>query len=466
MNKKCTIFYSWQSDVKVSRNFITDCLGRLGKKMKEIGLCEIDRDTQGLAGAPDIGDSIYEKIESADIFIADVTIINKDYAGRKTPNPNVLIELGYAIKALGWDRIILLYGKDFGEIEELPFDINHRRITSFSLDASEEKSVVREYILSCILKTIQILNQEHRLYGGSAESVNAQTSLRQLIMAGLEFVWLAYVEKKSGGDGELYDKMPPVSEAQFELLEKAHDLLDEKQYQLANEILFLMKMSRIGNEDMYGWEFAEQLVPVCFEDLCVEFADKMYELPLIQVIKESVVDLLNALSVDEYIDYNEKREKAGKVILSTLVDALYACGKDGQTLCDGRMEEGGFTGYKCTDHYIGEFVENQRHGKGVEYSMSMYCVESNYVVREGIWEAGCFVEGRVNGVLVEIVKGMPEFVQGPDGDVVTSADWEFRNILLYEEEDYHYVDAQLKDGVYSIIEGSMRCVPKGESDWE
>ena len=138
MDKKCTIFYSWQSDIKVSRNFISDCLDKLRKKIKDIVLCDIDRDTQGLAGAPDIGDSIYEKIDSADIFIADVTIINRDYAGRKTPNPNVMIELGYAIKSLGWDRIILLYDKDFGEVEELPFDISHRRITSFSLGSCEE----------------------------------------------------------------------------------------------------------------------------------------------------------------------------------------------------------------------------------------------------------------------------------------------------------------------------------------
>ena len=38
------------------------------------GKVYIDRDTQGLAGAPDIGDSIYEKIDNADIFIADVTM--------------------------------------------------------------------------------------------------------------------------------------------------------------------------------------------------------------------------------------------------------------------------------------------------------------------------------------------------------------------------------------------------------
>ena len=91
---KSTIFYSWQSDIKESRNFISDCLNKLEKKMKDVVLCEIDRDTRGLAGAPDIGDSIYEKIDSADIFIADVTIINHDYEGRKTPNTNVLIELG------------------------------------------------------------------------------------------------------------------------------------------------------------------------------------------------------------------------------------------------------------------------------------------------------------------------------------------------------------------------------------
>lgn len=85
------------------------------------------------------------EIDSADILIADVTIINGGYAGRKTPNPNVMIELGYAIKSLGWDRIILLYDKDFGEIEELPFDINHRRITSFTLESCEEKAKMRDY---------------------------------------------------------------------------------------------------------------------------------------------------------------------------------------------------------------------------------------------------------------------------------------------------------------------------------
>lgn len=461
MKKKCTIFYSWQSDIKVSRNFISDCLERLEKKMKDIVLCDIDRDTQGLAGAPDIGDSIYEKIDSADIFIADVTIINRDYTGRKTPNPNVLIELGYAIKALGWDRIILLYDKDFGEVEELPFDINHRRITSFALEGCEEKTKIREYVLSCIATTIQILDQEHRLYGGSADTVKAQVALGKLIRTGLERMWAAYKQHKKKCEYDLYDKIPPISEAQLALVEKAHDLLTEDQYQLANIILFYMKMSRLGNEEMSGWEFTDQLVPECFEDLYIEFADNICELPIECILKDNVLELLNVLSVDKYHAYEEVRRVDGKVVFSTAINDLYACDEKGNILCKGKLEAAGFTGYKCTHDYEGEYVVGKRHGEGKEFCRSVFDHYSNYLLREGIWENDVFIEGRINGVLAEIVNGMIEFVQGPDGDIVTKKEWAFDVILQSEEADYQFVDVQLENRKYSIIEGSMISVPKG-----
>lgn len=461
MNKKCTIFYSWQSDMKVSRNFISDCLDKLRKKIKNIILCDIDRDTQGLAGAPDIGDSIYEKIDSADIFIADVTIINGDYAGRKTPNPNVMIELGYAIKSLGWDRIILLYDKDFGEIEEFPFDINHRRITSFTLESCEEKAKMRDYVLSCITATIQILEQEHRLYGGSAETVKAQSALGQLIRTGLDRIWAAYVEHKRVDEFDLYDKIPPISEAQLALVEKAHDLLTDEQYHLANMILFHMKMSRLGNDEMAGWEFADQLIPECFESLCIEFADNICRLPIERILRKPVIDLLNALSFDNHIDYEEKRLCDEKIVFSTASNELYVCDTEGKTLCKGRMEKGCFTGYKSTYDYKGEYVAGKRHGRGIEYCLSIYDVDSHFLVREGLWENDQFIEGRINGVLAEIVNGIVEFVKGAEGGIITKQDWEFRVCLQSEEQDYQYVDVNLKDGNYTIIEGSMRGVPKG-----
>lgn len=461
--KKCTIFYSWQSDIKGSRNFISDCLNRLGKRMKDIVLCDIDRDTQGLAGAPDIGDSIYEKIDSADIFVADVTIINQDYAGRKTPNPNVLIELGYAIRALGWDRIILLYNKDFGEIEELPFDINHRRITSFSLDGCVEKTKIREYVLSCISTTIQILDQEHRLYGGSADAVKAQSALGRLLRTGLERVWVAYKQHKKEEEFDLYDKIPPISESQISLVEKAHDLLTEEQYQLANEILFYMRMSRLGNEEMYGWEFANQLVLECFENLYIEFSDSICELPIECILKAEVLGLLNALLVDEYHEYQEVRVSDGKVVFSTATNNLFVSDESGNVLCKGKLEDKEFTGYKRTYDYEGEYVVGKRHGEGKEYCMSRYDNYSRYLLREGVWENDLFIEGRINGVLAEIVNGIIELVQGPDGDrdVVTKKDWTLDVVLESEEEDYRFVDVYLKNDTYSIVEESMRSVPKG-----
>lgn len=456
-NKKCTIFYSWQSDIKISRNFISDCLNRLGKKMKNFVLCDIDRDTQGLAGAPDIGDSIYEKIDSADIFVADVTIINGDYAGRKTPNPNVLIELGYAIKALGWDRIILLYDKDFGEIEELPFDINHRRITSFSLGECEEKAKVREYVLSCIIATIQILEQEHRLHGGSADIVKAQLNLGQIIFTGLEVARAAYVERKRNGETDLYDKIQPVNEAQLALVEKIHEVLTDEQYQLINSILFYMKMSRIGNDDMSGWEFAEQLVEECFEDLYVEYADEMWELPMQCTLKKNVVELLNALSFDKHFKYEEKRIYDGSLVFSTVMDEMFACDREGKILCKGKLDEKGFTGYKCTRDYEGEYVAGKKYGEGKEYCITYDYKEWHHLLQEGIWENDIFIQGRMNGVLVENINGAMELVQIEEGRVVTKKD-DGIDFLFESEEDYYWADVSLKDGEYEIIDGSVERV--------
>ena len=104
----CTIFYSWQSDISTTRRFLQNCLNQLPQKLRDIAVIEVERDTKGLAGSPDIIDSIYKKIDRANLFIADITLINPQASGRKIPNPNVLIELGYAIHALGWNKIILL----------------------------------------------------------------------------------------------------------------------------------------------------------------------------------------------------------------------------------------------------------------------------------------------------------------------------------------------------------------------
>mgnify|MGYP003864197605 CR=1 FL=1 len=94
------IFYSWQSDLPnpTNRGFIQDALENVATAIASDNTVAVepvvDRDTQGVAGAPDIASTIFAKITAADVFVADISIISHPKDGRATPNPNVLIELG------------------------------------------------------------------------------------------------------------------------------------------------------------------------------------------------------------------------------------------------------------------------------------------------------------------------------------------------------------------------------------
>lgn len=142
---KNIVFYSWQSDLpnNVNRSFIERSLEKAIKKLKadsEI-LIEpsLDKDTAGVSGAPSIADSIFHKISKSEVFVADVSCINSGTSGKKIPNPNVLVELGYAIAKLGWSRIILVCNTVYGGINELPFDIRSHRITEYCLSENESE---------------------------------------------------------------------------------------------------------------------------------------------------------------------------------------------------------------------------------------------------------------------------------------------------------------------------------------
>jgi len=75
------VFYSWQSDLpsKTNRGFILDALKNAVKAIHKDDSIEIkpviDRDTEGVAGSPDISKTIFNKITQSDIFICDVSII-------------------------------------------------------------------------------------------------------------------------------------------------------------------------------------------------------------------------------------------------------------------------------------------------------------------------------------------------------------------------------------------------------
>ena len=133
-----TVFYSWQTDSpgKVNRNFIEDSLKRALKKLKadadlvnamrdeELAL---DKDTKDLPGMQPIVEAIFAKIDQCAVFVPDLTFVARTPEGRSVPNPNVLIEFGWALKSVGHARIVAVMNTAFGapSWESLPFNMRH-----------------------------------------------------------------------------------------------------------------------------------------------------------------------------------------------------------------------------------------------------------------------------------------------------------------------------------------------------
>lgn len=103
----------------------------------------IDEATRDMTGSQNISLTILNKIDIANIFVCDISTINKTDSNknRKTPNPNVMYELGYAVAKLGWERIILILNEEYGEINDVPFDIQQHSITKYKLSESEINNI-------------------------------------------------------------------------------------------------------------------------------------------------------------------------------------------------------------------------------------------------------------------------------------------------------------------------------------
>ena len=164
MSKK--IFFSWQSDLprKTHKNFIEMCIKtaveELGKDEEVNIYMDYDRDTKDMVGSPDISSTIFEKIEKSVLFICDISIINSEYDGRKTPNPNVLIELGFAVKCLGWDKVICIFDNNSGKIEDLPFDLRQKRVMTYD----SKDNIEKKHIISALRENIKSLFVSGKLF--------------------------------------------------------------------------------------------------------------------------------------------------------------------------------------------------------------------------------------------------------------------------------------------------------------
>lgn len=129
------IFYSWQSDkpAELNARFIRLALDEAAKiLMAERSALRIviEAGTEGEPGTPVVTDTILKRINACDVFVADVTlvaVIDNPKGPKPTPNPNVMFEYGYARRAKGDPRMLLVMNTAFGAPDDLPFDLNYLR---------------------------------------------------------------------------------------------------------------------------------------------------------------------------------------------------------------------------------------------------------------------------------------------------------------------------------------------------
>lgn len=139
----------------------------------------IDEATRNTTGSENIIFEIIRKINIANIFVCDISTINKTDSNqnRKTPNPNVMYELGYAVAKLGWKRIILILNEEYGSIKDVPFDIQQHIITKYKIsetNATNIKSVVGTKAKELETKIQNILDIEPE-----KENLNNDETIRQ-----------------------------------------------------------------------------------------------------------------------------------------------------------------------------------------------------------------------------------------------------------------------------------------------
>ena len=153
------IFWSWQSDTpkEIGRFFVRDALREAIQALKTdedflepvereaAARLELDSDRQGVPGTPDLAATIFEKIEAADVFLADVTLVGATPNGKKMINSNVAIEYGHAHHALSFQRVLMVQNNHYGDGDALPFDLRQKSWPlQFTLAPGASKDAIKE----------------------------------------------------------------------------------------------------------------------------------------------------------------------------------------------------------------------------------------------------------------------------------------------------------------------------------
>lgn len=321
------IFYSWQSDLpgNETRNVIQDGIKDAVRLLRDTVDLEADRDTQGESGSPDIAQTIFSKIDDCDIFVADVTAVtevkivkdNGETIIKKIPNPNVMLELGYATKVVGWENVICVLNTDYGDISNMPFDLASRRLTPFSLKEAESKGEVKRHIRDIIVKTVEnILENGRRVKSGFSDlrigCITGDKLVEDIIPFKLSesdrYILLKRSAVKECSD--LFFKikeivLPPCDEKEYDEKEK-EPFIEEKDNKFA--ILSATLSGSRGRKVVISDEDRERMIFLLKEyvDIDIEKNDSIFDYEML----EKRYDMLQRY----YFDGTEEEEKSMSIL--------------------------------------------------------------------------------------------------------------------------------------------------------
>lgn len=448
-NNKCKIFYSWQSDNTKVRNFIMRALESI--RPDDIGMdVEIDHDTAGLPGSPKIEDAIIDKIKTCDLFVADVTIINQGWEGRRLCNPNVLFELGVAVGFIGWDRIVLVNCQNYGDIKELPLDFNHNRMITFSLEESQRESAKRS-IKSKVCSSIQILQSKGLIHGGNPHALETMKHLHFILTKSIQDI--------------IDENFIGVYSPEIERLNSIRHYLSEDNYDKLYELLSALIAISTDYDDS-GFHIT-RLSEKIFDKLYLGFKDDLPDLELMDILSKPFYDAMNSLlPLESRKPYSFEKKIDDHLVFSSDPEAIIAYSVDKDLLISGSLNDRDlFSGFQVcrvpSGLYIGELKDGLRSGQGTMYvKYSDDCPPVLFC--KGLWEKDALIEGEifcVNSYQYEV----DEFPgEGLPTERYVSGGGFFLNGCPPDVEDgiCPVFDLQVEEGIARIIPDTLQRYPE------
>ena len=149
--REFVVFYAWQSDrpARFNRYLIRIALNLAAENISNdpaVGVrVRIDADTEGILGHVPVTETILKKIERCDVFAPDLTFVAQADSGKLIPNPNVMLEYGYALHAKTHSALMPVMNSAYGGPDKLPFDMGHlRHPLHYNLPATADNAARRQ----------------------------------------------------------------------------------------------------------------------------------------------------------------------------------------------------------------------------------------------------------------------------------------------------------------------------------